>query len=425
MASTLTSFDAFLKNEYTTDKINDLSKKDRPFFGRVTREEDHSGKMYIHPLIVSNPQGFGATVAKAQQGSQQASTTGGGVLFARAWTVLFGDYTGSIEIGDKTIRASRNNAGAFLRDRTVEVDGLYNGFGDTFSTYLYSNGGQSVTPGAFTIASGVCTLVNADDVANLEVGQILGVSANDGSSAAHVLLAGSAVGYVVGVNRNAGTFTVSATSGGAAATPTNWAGAMYAFRDGDFGGSGASRTVLGLGAWIPGTDPTNTVFEGLDRTLDIARMSGVRLTAAEVTNLSLEQRVKKLVTRMRGRNFGPGPTEIYMNPEKWQALADSLESRGQRDIGGNAEFNYDSIKLAVAGKRIEIFADPFCPFGTMFALHMPSIKLAAYDKIPFNLAGDGLEMLRKTTTNDYEYRIQAYPAFVVPAPGYCGRAPTT
>jgi hypothetical protein len=418
-ASTLTQYDAFLKEDYTKDKIDDLSKKERPLFGRVTREEDHSGDLYVHPLIVSNPQGLGATVAKAQQGSQQTS---GGNLLGKKWTVLFGDYTGSVEVGDKVIRASRNNAGAFLRNQTVEIDGLYNAFGDTFSTYLYSNGGQSVTPGGFTISSGVCTLATADDVVNIEVGQILVVSANDGSSSSHTLInSGADKGYVVAVNRNAGTFTVSTTSGGSAGTPTNWTGTMYGFRDGDFGGSGANRIILGLGAWIPGSDPSSTTFEGLDRTLDIARMSGVRLTSAEVTNLNLEQRIKRLVTRMRSRNFGPGPTEIYLNPEKWQSLADSLESRGSRDIGSDARFNYDSIKLAVAGKRVEIFADPFCPYSTGFALHMPSIKLAAYEKIPFVLNGDGLEMLRKTSSNDYEHRIQAYPAFCVPAPGYCGR----
>jgi hypothetical protein len=230
------------------------------------------------------------------------------------------------------------------------------------------------------------------------------------------------VGYVVAVNRNTGVFTVSATSGGAAGTPTNWTGTMYAFRDGDFGGSGANRIMLGLGAWIPSSDPSATTFEGVDRTADIARLSGVRLTSTEVANLSLEQRVKKLVTRMRGRNFGPGPTDIYLNPEKWQALADSLESRGTREIGSDAKFNYDSIKLAVAGKRVEIFADPFCPYASMWALHMPSIKLAAYDKIPHVLNGDGLEMLRLSTSNDYEHWIQAYPAFCVSAPGYSGRS---
>lgn len=419
-ASTLAQFDAFLKEDYTDDKVADLSMKDRPLYGRVKKEADHSGDIYIHPAIVSNAQGFGATLAKAQQGSQQGASTGGNV-YGRKWQVLFGDYSASVEIGDKVMKASRNNAGAFLRNQSVEIDSLYNGWGDTFSTYLYSNGGQTVTPGGFTIAAGVCTLANADDVANIEVGQILVVSANDGSSSAHIILAGSAQGFVVAVNRNAGTFTVAATSGGAAATPVNWAGTMFGFRDGDFGGTGASRILLGLGAWIPATDPSATTFEGIDRTLDIARLSGVRLTSAEVAGLNLEQRLKKLVTRMRGRNFGPGPTDIYLNPEKWQTLADSLESRGYREIGGTGTFNYDKLTVAMGGKKVEIYADPFCPFSTAYALNMDTIKLASYEKIPTVINGDGLQMLRKTSTNDYEYRLQAYPAFCIPSPGFCGR----
>ena len=113
-----------------------------------------------------------------------------------------------------------------------------------------------------------------------------------------------------------------------------------------------------------------------------------------------------------------------MNPEKWQALADSLESRGTRDIGKTAEFGYEYITIHAGGKSCKVFADAFCPVGTAFALHMDSIKLASLGKVPEVVNGDGLEMLRAATTNDYEYRLQAYPAFVVPAPGWCGRVST-
>lgn len=416
MASTLTSFDEFLKDNYTKDEIDNLTKKNRPLWGKITMEPDHSGRQYVHPVIYTNPQGLGPTLAKAQAGATQSN---GGNLKGKDWNVSYGDYDGVVEIGDKTIKASRNNVGAFLRNQTVEIDGLYNAFADTFATYLYSNGGRSL--GSFTISSGVCTLVNADDIVNFEEGQILVVSANDGSDSSHTLIASSAAGYVIAVNRNAGTFTVSATSGGSAGTPTNWSGTMFAFRDGDFGGSGATRSILGLGAWIPSSDPSATAFEGVVRTADVTRLSGVRLTSTEISGLGLEQRLKKLVTRMTGRNHGPGPTDIFMNTEKWQALADSLESRGKREIGGDAKFNYSSIKLVMGGKTVEIWGDSFCPINTAWALHMPSIKLASYDKIPHVLNGDGLEMLRKTSSNDYEHRIVAYPAFAVVAPGWCGR----
>jgi len=420
MASTITQFDAFLKDYYTKDKIDDLTKKDRPFFGMVKREEDLGGDQYIHPFIFQNPQGFGATLAKAQQGSQQGS--GNGNIQGRKWKVAYGDYSASVEIGDKVIKASRSNVGAFLRDQETEINGLYNGFGDTFSTYLYSNGGQAL--GSATIAAGVLTLVNADDVVNFEVGQILVPSVNDGSDPAHILIAGAGQGFVIAVNRNAGTVTVSTTSGGAAGTPANWAGTMFLFRDGDFGGSGATRILLGLGAWIPASDPTSTTFENINRTVDVARMSGIRLTTAEITGLTLEQRLKRLVTRMRGRNFGPGPDAVFLNPEKWQNVADTLESRGYREIGKDAEFGYENLSFKAGGKTVKLYADPFCPVNKAFALKMDTVKLGGLSKIPEVVNGDGLEMLRKVASNDYEYRLVAYPAFVVAAPGFCGTVST-
>lgn len=421
MASTLAQFDAFLKDYYTKDKIDDLTKKDRPFFGMVTREEDLGGDQYVHPFIFQNPQGFGATLAKAQQGSQQGS--GNGNLQGRKWKVGYGDYSASVEIGDKVIKASRSNVGAFLRDQETEINGLYNGFGDTFSTYLYGNGGQALA--SATISTGVLTLVNADDVVNFEVGQILVPSANDGSDPSHIIIASAGQGFVIAVDRNAGTVTVSATSGGAAGTPANWTGTMFLFRDGDFGGSGSTRILLGLGAWIPAAAPSATVFENINRTVDSARMSGIRLTSAEIASVTLEQRLKRLITRMRGRNFGPGPDAVFLNPEKWQNVADSMESRGYREIGADAVGGYENITFKAGGKTVKLYADPFCPIGTAFALKMDTVKLGGLSKIPEVVNGDGLEMLRKVASNDYEYRLVAYPAFVVAAPGFCGRVSTT
>lgn len=420
MASTLNQFDAFLKDYYTKDKIDDLTKKDRPLFGSVQREEDLGGDQYVHPFIFQNPQGFGATLAKAQQGSSQGS--GNGNLQGRKWKVGYGDYDASVSIGDKVMKASRSNVGAFLRDQEVEISGLYNGFGDTMSTYLYSNGGQAL--GSGTISTGVITLTNADDVVNFEVGQILVPSANDGSDPSHVLIASAGQGFVIAVDRNGGTLTVSTASGGSAGTPANWTGTMFFFRDGDFGGSGATRILLGLGAWLPSSAPGATLFEGVNRTVDVARMSGIRLTAAEIANISLEQRLKRLITRMRGRNFGPGPDAVYLNPEKWQNVADSLESRGYREIGKDAESGYENISFKAGGKTVKLYADPFCPIGTAFALKMDTVKLGGLSKIPEVVNGDGLEMLRAVSSNDYEYRLVAYPAFVVAAPGFCGRVPT-
>jgi hypothetical protein len=292
------------------------------------------------------------------------------------------------------------------------------------SSYFLGDSGHSLTPGTFTISTGVCTLTNADDIVNIEVGQILNASANDGTSSGHTLLGSGSNGYVISIDRNAGTFTVSTTAGGSAGTPSGWTSTMYAFRLGDFGGSGATRILLGLGAWVPAAAPTGGVtFEGVDRAaFDTLRLSGVRLAAADTNGLGNEQRLKKLVTRMTGRGQGPGPTDIFVNPEKWQVIADSLESRGTRPLDGQiGKFNYQKLQIAAGGKLIDIWADRFVPVGTAFAVNMDYIELKSLDGFPKVVNGDGLTMLRLSTTNDYEYRIATYPAFCVKAPGFQGR----
>ncbi len=417
MPSTIEQFQAFLKEFYTKQQIANLTQKDRPLYARVKKDPNQSGDLYVHPIIIGNPQGLGATRSYAQTGSTQ--TTGGNVRSTK-WTCTFGDYAGSVDIGDKVIRASRNDVGAFMRNQKMEIDGLYEAFGDTMGYYVYSDAGRAL--GSGTISTGVITLANANDAVNFELGQILVASANDGTSSGHTLLGSPNLGYVVAVDRNDGTVTVSATSGGAAGTPTNWTGTMYFFRSGDFGGSGATRIILGLGAWIPSSDPTSATFEGVDRSVDVARLGGIRLPAADISGLDVEQRVKLLATRMAGRAGSKAPKEFYMHPEVWQQLSDTLENRGVRDLGvKDAQFGYMSLKLATAGGIVDVFADKFCPSGTIWGLNLDWIYLGSLEDVPTVVRGDGLSMLRKSSSDDYEHRIVAYPSFCVSAPGYQGR----
>lgn len=417
MASSLTTFDAFLKRYYNPGQVTAITNKDRPFYSKVKKTEG-SGGLWVTPVIYANSQASSSTLANAQ--TVAAAT--GGTLQGKQWTSVWGDYNAEVQIGDKVIAASKDNVGAFFENKKAEIDRMYEQFADTMSVYLIGDAGHSVTPGSFTISSGVCTLTNPDDIVNVLVSMQLQASANDGTSSGHTLLGAGTIGYVIAVNVNAGTFTVSATDAGAAGTPGSWSGTMYAFRLGDFGGSGATRILLGLGAWVPASDPSATTFENVDRTTAITALSGVRLTSSEVSGVGIEQRIKKLVTRMVGRGMGPGPSDVFLNPEKWQALVDSLESRGTRPIDGSiAKFNYQRVQIAAGGKLVDVWSDRFCPIGTAFAVNMDYMELKSLDGFPKVVNGDGLTMLRKATTNDYEYRIATYPAFQVPAPGYQGR----
>ena len=66
MALDLTTFDAALKQHYTTEMINNMVYKDNPFLALCKKREDFGGRNLPIPLIFGNPQGRSATFATAQ-----------------------------------------------------------------------------------------------------------------------------------------------------------------------------------------------------------------------------------------------------------------------------------------------------------------------------------------------------------------------
>lgn len=417
MNSTVSTFDAFMKERYTKEKIENLTLADRAAWAMVPKDGDVSGKVFVEPIIIGNPQGLGATRAKAQAGAEQSGT--GANVTGRDWNLTFGSYAGSVVMGEKVLRAAKDDMGSFLRNQATEIDGLYEAFADTFATYLFSDGGQAVGNG--TINTGVVTLSDPEAMANIHLGQILTASANDGTSTSHALLGSGSVGYVIALNHEEGKFTVATTSGGSAGTPSGWTGTMYFFRDGDFGGTASPNEIFkGFGAWIPSTAPSSASFYGVDRTISDL-LSGVRVPSLELSGKGIEARLKLLCTRMRSRYKGPGATHIFLNDEKWQALADSLEARGTRPLDGKVgTMSFSKLELAMGGRKVEIYGDRFCPLTKAYALKLDTWKLRSYGPCPDILKDDGLQMLRKATSDDYEHRIVAFPTFSTRAPSYNG-----
>lgn len=420
VGSTLTQFDGFLKDNYTDDEIIRQVNEDHVFLDMQNTGERGTGRRLIVPLLDGNAQGLGATVAKAQAGAEQAS---GGNIQGDDWQIQWGDYSAHVDIGRKVMAASASDLGAFFQDKQEEIDSLYRAFGDSMSSYMLRDSGHAL--GSGTNSSGVQTLTNAQDIVNYEVGMIIDVSANDGTSSAHTLIGGSASGYVVAVNYNTGKFSVSQTSGGSVATPTNWSGTMFYFRSGDFGGDASpTRIVLGYGAWNPAADPTSTLFEGVNRATNIVRRSGIRLVAADVAGLGVEQRLKKLSVWMTSR--GKRPNTCLLHPEQWDALATSLESRGNRAIDGKVgTFNFNKIVLSTPAGMIDVYAEKFLDVTTAYMFDRKAIGIKTLKGFPAIVNDDGLNMLRRTTSNDFEFRLDCFPAYYHKSPAATGRCPLT
>lgn len=410
MASTLTTYDFALKEWLTDDRVENLVFQDRPFLGNVKKETEFQGSGHPVPVIYRAPQGIAVSLSDAQTYTSNVA----GAQFL----VTAGDLSGTVDIGDKVIRASRSNAGAFLQNKKAEVEGLHGMMADALAISLVGNGGGSVGRRG-SLSSNTITLLDKSDVHKFHVGMPLKASANDGSDTSHALRAGT-VATVTAIDLAAGTVTVDN-----AANITSFADNDYLFRAGTFYGDQNKFVMWGVQAYVvaSGTTPW-TMYSQARGATDRTRLGGFAMASTDLTGKGIEERIQILGSRMSGRGMAPAPDSYYLNPEDWQNLAISLQSRGTRALSDDStSFGYKYLSVIAGAKEAKVFADRFFPAGHVFGLKTDSFTLYSLDDLIGKVNGDGLEMLRKSTTNDYEYRLVSYPGLGCNAPGWNGRAP--
>jgi hypothetical protein len=412
VASTLTTFTAFTKRVYTKAAVENLIGTDRPFLGMVQKTEDMEGESLTVPMITTVPQGIAGQSRATAQGNK---TNVGGQKFV----ITLGEYFGNVDIGDKVLKATRSNFGAFLQNKKAEIDALYGNMADAMETYLWGNGGGSLGV-ISSISTDVITLTNPTDAYNFATNMSCTLSANDGSDSGHTQQAG--VFTIAGVNPGAGTITGTA---GEIAALTGESGGDYIFREGDFFGDTGTVVLQGLQKQLSGGVAPAALY-GMTRTSDYARLAGCWVPAASLTGLNIEQRLQRLGTFMTGRFRSKAPTTWFLHPEDWEVLSFSLQSKGTRPLqDSSTKFGYEYLELISGGKRGKIYCASAAPKGIGWGLSMPNWWLGSLDKLIHVIEEDGLQILRNSTTDDYEYRLKSYPALWTNAPLYSGRVSLT
>lgn len=276
-----------------------------------------------------------------------------------------------------------------------------------------------------SISTGVITLVDAGTVVNFEVGMVLTSYSVSGQTP--TVVTGGALGYVIAVNRSAGTVTVSATSGGSAGTPTNWSTSFkYLACDGDItfasnglrSASGSLLKVSGLPCWLPTTAPSaGDSFWGVDRSVDVTRLAGVRFDGSAETIEEALVDGSSLVAREGGQ-----PDMCFMNFTSYAALEKSLGAKVQY-----VDVKHEEADIAFAGIRIHapygpitVVPDRNCPSQTAYLLSMDTWKFRSLGRAPHILTYglEGLEGLRVGSADALEIRIGYYGNLICNAPGW-------
>ncbi len=409
MASTVTTFDFALKEWYTKDRIEQIIFSDRPWLGMLKKETEFQGRGHPVPVLYRGPQGVAVTLTDAQ--SNKTNVVGDQFM------VTAGDVAAAVDIGDKVIRASRSNPGAFLQNSKVEIDNLYELVSDVLAIAAAGNGGQALGRASGAISGLTFTLQDKADIHKIHVGMVLESSTGDGSSTSDTLDSGTAT--VTAIDLAAGTFTVNADP--------SWGSNQYFFRRGMFYGNTTDFVMHGVQSYV-WTDASNpgAVYgmSAATRLNDRVRLAGMAVPSADLTGKGIEERIQILGSRLTGRGMAPGAETYMLNPEDWQSLAIALQSRGQRALTDEStKFGYKYLSVIAGAKEAKIFADRYFPAGVVFGLKKDTFTLYSLEELVSTLNGDDLTMLRKTDANDYEYRLVSYPGLGCVAPGHNGRAP--
>lgn len=393
----LTAMNAALKELYDDQTVQNLVYSDNPLMAMVPKKTNFGGKNKPIPIIIAASQGRSANFSNAQ--TNKAATEIDAFALTRAK-----DYS-LADIDNETMLSSQTDKMAFLEGAKVLIDGAFRSIVNSAASALFRAGTGSI--GAIgSIASGVITLSNAEDVVQFERNMVLQANATDGGASPR-----AALGYVIAVNRSAGTVTVSDTAiTGTAASPSGWTAADFLLVQGD-----NNAKISGLAAWVPAAAPGATAFFGVDRSVDPTRLGGVRYdgSAQSVEEAFID------AASLVGREGGM-PDCAFVNFTAYSALEKALGSKVQYvDLKGPAEISFRGIMINGPKGPIKIIPDRNQKPQVAHLIQMNTWCLESLGDCPQILRyGDGLEMLRLSSSDAGEVRIGYYGNLRTNAPGW-------
>ena len=203
MATTLTTFDAILKNQYL-GPIREQLNSSNVLYGRLEKNTDSVvGKNFTIPLHYGRNEGIGAR-------GEGAALPGAGNQAYKDCIVPMRYQYGRIQLTGPTIKAARSNEGAFIRAVDSEMRGLERDMKSSMNRQVFGDGTGLLATVAAS-GSGTSTVV-VDSTAKLRVGMPIDIIVKT-TGAATAGVAGTSVASIT----DATTFTITDTLAGSPA----------------------------------------------------------------------------------------------------------------------------------------------------------------------------------------------------------------
>ncbi len=400
----LTNYEGLLKQLYTDDRIENEVYKDHPFFAMVPKMEAFEGENWKLPVIYGNPMGRSRTFSVAQERSLVT-----GVLPAAFVLTRVQDYS-ITTVANEVLLASKSNKGAFLEAASTAMDGALQSLANNTAVSLYRTSAgfranvdaePDTSASTFTIQ-----LAEPEEVTNFEVNMLLVIysAASGGSQRSSD---GSQVDFpIAAIDRDNGILTITGSYDGSGTI----AAGDFIFCKGDRG-----LSISGLSAWIPLTAPTSALFFGVDRTVDITRLAGIR---QDGRGKPIEQALQDLLSRVARE--GGTPDYIFMNYKEWNDLNLSLGSKVQIVDLSVGKVGFRSLEIQGPKGAVKCIADQDCPAGLAYALTMKTWQLGSLGKAVRVFNTDQMTWLRQNSADGVEVRMCSYAQLGCKGPGYNG-----
>lgn len=339
MAVNLTNADSALKTLYLDAISNQLDNSVNPFFAAIKKSTNDVWGKEVRKLVTYGMNG--GIGAGTEDGNLPTPSGNNYTQFVSTLKNLYG----VIEISDKAVRASENNAGAFVSLLNSEMEGLINSSSFNFGRMLFGDGSGKLAK----VASVYDGNINVDSTRNLIEGMLIDFRDSSGNIVEG--LGGRRITYV---NRVMKCFQVSG-----ATVPDMNSNDMIITVQGSY-----QNEITGIGAMFNKDCPS---IYGLSKS-DNAWLTPYyrNNNKANITELDLQTALDIIEEKSgTGVNFIVCSWGVRRSLQIMfsmnRTLIDTVELSG-----GFKAMSYNGIPIV---------ADRFCPEGTMYLLNTNDFTL--------------------------------------------------
>lgn len=389
--------DAMLKQMYDVPAMVDLSYSDRPFFALVNKRGGEGGNGVKVPLSISTSQGFAPTISQAQAvlSSQDLEA------FVVTPVVLLS----VARISGLTLESSMTSKQSFAKGAKMVIDAAVKRLANGVSSGLFRDGTGKIGE-ISSISSGVITLTNAQDSVQFELNQAVQAVSSGGSLE-------TGTGFVIAVNREAGTVTVATSLGGVAATPTGFSAGDSLITAGT-----KDLQIKGLSGWLTDVNAAlTTSWFGVTRSKDNVRLAGI---VYDGSALSVKDAIVNAINRVARE--GGRPDYCFMDFESYTQLSQDLQSNViYTSLEGPGKVSFSGFKFQGPKGEVTVVPDRDCEPKTAYLLQLDSwMLLHSNEGEPVFLDDNGVGQVFRTVESydGREVRVKFYGNLACNAPGF-------